>query len=234
MKKIYSTMKPTNSHFKNEIIRRCKIQNLTLKDNESPMNIPRFSRWKAKDLVHALEHTYIIKTDSADEKFLSDATAKLQLLLIQVKVDMMKADEKAKALSTRKTGWTSDKPFYRLVHIFGLEEFRIMYEKTFNSLTQEQLDQPKGTRPIDIFWKNLCLKYLDPNFKPKTHILPLLHDDFKDEIDLSLDGSEIPTDVTAKDLQEKWNSMRHMLLRVCCSHFLLLILHFAGLLIFSF
>jgi hypothetical protein len=179
-KKYYhSDLKPTNTEFMNEILRRTKHYGL------KPC---RPSQWKKNKMVQwlldnkmdatkqAKDHAYITNTIASYKVFIANSN----LSNGQARKANMDPDEHY------KRGWYGFKCHLRFYHTLLDDEIRESLSKAFSSMTREELDARNSSMRPPTFFELAAVKYNDPKWIPRSLPLPDLHDDFKYAMDLPL------------------------------------------------
>ena len=78
----------------------------------------------------------------------------------------------------------------RLMHCYVThEEMRVLYIRSLDLLTGKELDGRHNplTRKKD-FFEEVAKKYNDPDYNPRSHKFPDIHQEFQKEIDISYDA----------------------------------------------
>jgi hypothetical protein len=83
-------------------------------------------------------------------------------------------------------------------------------------MNRQELDARNSEQRKPNFYELAANKFNDHGFNPQSLILPDLHEDFKDPLDLSTATALVPTPVTAAFIKQKFGRAKLSLTTVRC------------------
>ena len=118
--------------------------------------------------------------------------------------------------SPKSKHWKGSLPFLRLIHcLVDNDEVREAFQRSFTVLSRKELDGRKNPETQKACPWELISKYFNSaSFNPKSTKYPQLHDEFKEQIDLSFDNVKGMGELNATKAKSKFVLMKNYLIFV--------------------